>query len=141
MASRDAHDAIGFGIGFAATLISAVNQGRQPSLLELVGGALGGLCGSHGPDAIEPAYHPHHRQFAHSATLLIGGGARAFPTALKMQNDLARSAERETDPLMKAIKQLASGAAVGLPAGYASHVVADATTPRGIPLLGRFGGR
>jgi hypothetical protein len=141
MANRDTHDAIGLAAGLAATLISALSQGREPSPLELLGGAVGGLVGARGPDTIEPAHHPHHRQFAHSAALLLGGGAGVVPASRKAQNDLAQAAEIETDPFARAVKQFASGATVGLPAGYASHVVADATTPRGIPLVGRFGAR
>jgi inner membrane protein len=139
MSSRATHDAIGFGIGALAVFVSARTQGREPTIWEIVGGGLGGLGGSRGPDLLEPAIHPHHRQFAHSAAVLAAGSSVVFGRAMVLQHELARSAAHEADPLLCVLKQLGSGVAVGLPAGYGSHLVADAMTPRGIPLLGRFG--
>lgn len=141
MANRDTHDIIGISTGVLATLLSALQQGRQPSIWELLGGGLGGLGGSRAPDLLEPAHHPHHRQFAHSFMVLVGGGASLAGPSRSAQAALGGAAQRETEPVMRALLGVAGGMAIALPAGYASHVLADATTPRGIPFIGRLGGR
>lgn len=127
MSNKRTHDWVGFGLGAVTALVTARMQGREPSIWEIAGGGLGGLGGSRGPDLLEPADHPHHRQFAHSATILALGGAGVFPRALAVQADLARSAAAESDPVLRALTQIAGGISVGLPAGYASHLLADAT--------------
>src|SRR5689334_8408195 len=129
MANRNTHDMIGLGVGIVAAFLAARSQGREPTLFELLGGGLGGLAGSRAPDVLEPAIHPHHRQFAHSMTVLIGGGAGGLAVGRESHGAFARASAVETDPFARAIMQFAAGMSVGAPTGYASHLIADATTP------------
>lgn len=81
-------------------------------------GAIAGIA----PDLLEPAIHPHHRQFCHSATvgaLLAGTGATLCTTTSEGWTDAA--------------KILIACTLVG----YITHLILDACTPRGLPLLGK----
>jgi len=136
MSSRAEHDLFGFIAGVLVTGGSALAAGRTPSIGELVGGAVGGLGGSHFPDVLEPATHPNHRAFAHSATVLAATTAGAVPAAASLQNKIAGEAQAVENPVLRFLAQVGAGMPTGAAAGYASHLVADATTPKSIPLLG-----
>jgi len=105
-----------FSVG--VELVTQIGQGDL-DIGKLLIAALGGAVGGAAPDILEPAYHPNHRQAFHSVgTLAVVGAGTA--TALRRldnspQNVFFRS--------------------FGL--GYASHLVLDATTPKGLPLLGK----
>ncbi len=77
-----------------------------------IGYALGSL-----PDWIEPATNPNHRKFFHSITAgtLVGWGAFGNHT-------------EDWDDDLKNLAQI-----VGMT--YLSHLVADSTTPKAIPLM------
>lgn len=79
-----------------------------------VTGAIGGIL----PDIFEPAYHSHHRNVCHSlgAAILAGSGA------------IKAGKHQMLNPYLKTI-------AVAGCASYASHLILDAATPRGVPLL------
>jgi len=84
------------------------------SILGVIGGAL--------PDKIEPAsIGPHHRQFFHSLVTLGAVGYGVYK---------AYKWEPETD-LGKCLRV----AAMMLGVGYASHLIADSTTPKGLPVI------
>ncbi|HVW27300.1 MAG TPA: hypothetical protein VHC69_18165 [Polyangiaceae bacterium] len=136
--NRDDHRKVGILSGVAAVCLNAARANRSVTLGELVGGALSGMFGAAGPDVFEPADHPHHRQVAHSAVTLMATTGYVLPRAADLQNKLATEAQTDPDPLRRFLTQFVAGASAGAPAGYASHLVADATTPRSIPFLGKF---
>jgi inner membrane protein len=138
MASRDDHDTFGCLWGAAAAAAHAILRGEQITLPRLFGGAVGGVLGARMPDAIEPAKHPHHRQAFHSVAALgvvTVGGAKLSNTAADVAAGIAATGGSGGEVVAT---EFLVGFATGLPAGYASHLAADAGTPRGIPLLGRL---
>ncbi|MCC6649277.1 MAG: metal-dependent hydrolase [Polyangiaceae bacterium] len=136
MANRDDHDALGALFGGLSVLVSAAAAGREPTLGELLGGVAGGVLGSRIPDVLEPAVHPNHRKVAHSFAAAALTGRFVVPAAHRLHADGATQAESKLDPALKFLQQFAAGASVGAVAGYGSHLVADASTPKGLPLLG-----
>lgn len=77
-------------------------------------GAIGGIL----PDILEPAYHSHHRNVCHSlGTLALTGIGAVKAGKHHMLN-----------PYLKTI-------AVAGCVSYASHLILDGGTPRGVPLL------
>lgn len=75
------------------------------------------------PDILEPAFHPHHRQFFHSIGFLVLLGY-----GLKKTYDW-KPQERGKQTVRFLI--LCAGA------GYISHLALDGFTPRSLPLLGK----
>jgi len=141
----------------------AREKANSDLLIETIGGALGGCLGGMLPDIFEPADSSWHRDVAHSAT--VGGGVLALRATLAEMAQECRDKAQQyraiqmvvvpglstfvpapADPLKQLLGNLAelfwgllAGFLNGLSAGYASHLLLDAATPRGIPLLaGRF---
>jgi inner membrane protein len=79
-----------------------------------------GTCvlGSLVPDAVEPALHPCHRSVAHS----VGAGALSVRTMSEAWRNTKVPAD--LDFLLGFLLL-----------GYVSHLVLDARTPKGLPLL------
>lgn len=75
---------------------------------------------------------------AHSVATLALTTGYAIPKALEFQNSLAAEAQNDADDLHRFLKQAVAAVPTGIAAGYASHLIGDATTPRSIPLLGKF---
>lgn len=76
------------------------------------------------PDLIEPATSSHHRQFFHSALfgcLIASAGVKVYQW----------QPEEEWEKLLRHVLLAGCGA-------YLIHIVADACTPRGLPVLGRI---
>ncbi len=73
------------------------------------------------PDIIEPAFHPNHRQFFHSLGFagLIGYG-------------MYELYKWETEDDLEKVLRLASLAIGG---SYLIHLLCDATTPKGLPVI------
>ena len=94
---------------------------RRPDFGELLVCAGLALVAGAAPDLFEPAAHPHHRQLAHS---VAAGGVLT-----KFAFDKCGFLNCEWDEFAK----IAMAAGI---AGYISHLVADACTPCGLPLLG-----
>ena len=135
MSSRSDHDMAGALVGGLSVFASAMAAGPSPSVGEVLGGVLSGVVTSRLPDVLEPATHPGHRRVAHS-TVVLGATGWAATRLHKTHVALAAAADSETDPLRKFLAQVAGGATVGAAGGYASHLMLDATTPMGLPLLG-----
>ena len=112
-------------INFTATAsyLASRPEDQQKGLAHpLVGGTASALLASL-PDAIEPAIHPHHRQFFHSVAFagLVGYGLlRAYQW------------KPETDG-----QELLRVAALLVGSAYLLHLAADLFTARSIPVLGR----
>lgn len=147
MPNRATHEVVGAASGAAFTLLRAGTSPTPQAASEVLGGTFGGWLGGLLPDVLEPATSPNHRELAHS---LVAGGtltfarlaewqakcraeakcceARAFAFALG--SDARRSAEWEILGW-----RFLAGLLVGLVAGYASHLILDAGTAKGLPLL------
>ena len=89
----------------------------------LTGSILAAIC-TNIPDWLEPAVHPHHRQFFHSIAFaaMIGGG---------MYKLSQWETQTEGEKLLKSCLMVAGGA-------YLVHLAMDACTKRSLPLLGKI---
>src|SRR5258706_4259287 len=162
MPNRKAHLKIGAVTGAFATAVSVgIRYARKPEapfrplhdIAEILGGAGAGALGGALPDVLEPAVHPNHRAFAHSA--VAGGATSSLPfvaAAISWQDACQDRAEefraqrlrawyaflatQGLDALLHLLKaafyllaELVSaalaGGPVGLAAGYVSHLAAD----------------
>lgn len=111
----------------AALVTGAVLRSREVDRGEatawpLAGGGLAALL-TKLPDVLEPAVHPHHRQFFHSAA--FAGLVAAGWTALyewQPQSDEGR--------FWRKVGMTGAGA-------YLCHLAVDALTARSLPLVGR----
>lgn len=119
----DAHRFLG-----GVTALSVAVSDRQTAELPLHNLILVYFIGSQAgklPDLIEPSsIGPHHRQFFHSV-LVLGGLFYGLKKVWELQP--------ETE-----LGKLARIAALLVGGGYASHLVADALTPRSLPLVGKI---
>lgn len=112
-------------INFIATAsyLASRPEDQQKGLAHpLVGGTVSALLASL-PDVIEPAIHPHHRQFFHSVAFagLVGYGLHR-----------AYHSKPDTDG-----QELLRIAALFVGSAYLLHLAADLFTARSIPILGR----
>lgn len=112
------HMAIGALLGFGGYLVYKYLKKESPSLggtlISLFGGAFAGLL----PDLLEPATNPNHRSIFHSLallSLLIYGNCKVW------QNDNLNERQKLAMSLLST--------------AYGSHLVADSTTTKGLPLL------
>ena len=118
MANRSQHSIGGALAGTGIYVFDRWSKQEPIVLTDLALCSLGGACVASLPDLLEPAYHPNHRQFFHSLSILGGLGLH-LDTTLKNG--------RYTNP-----KKLAFKVFVG---AYASHLILDGDTPKGLPLL------
>lgn len=120
-------NAVEHRIGAAAivgwVLFACENREGKMTLGPLGGALLAALC-TNIPDILEPAAHPHHRQFFHSVTFagLLG---------YVMYKVYKWEPETESDKLLR-FGLLASGA------GILIHLALDSGTPRSLPLFGKI---
>lgn len=149
MANRHAHRIAGSAFGGTAAFLLARDQAPAHRLVETLGGGLAGGWGGRLPDVFEPALHPWHRSTAHALVPAGAVGALGVPRLRSGQARVRQWAERcrtRRDVATSKIEQflwwlaemlcrLAAGAMAGAPAGYASHLLLDAATPRGLPLF------
>ena len=114
--------------GLVAGGFAALEESRngESSGRPLAAGGIGALAGAR-PDLLEPASHPRHRQFFHSAAFAVGVGY-AWYRCCKWE---PKSAVESTIRLA-----LLCG---GL--GCLVHLIQDGFTPAGLPLIGRCGPR
>ena len=113
--------------------------------------SLGATCGGVLPDILEPALSPDHRQFAHgmipaAAVAWFGQGKHregcdALYVWAKSAPGLGEGVQSGSSQaeLPRWFRFIVAGFFRALPVGYVSHLIADATTPRGLPMLGRLG--
>jgi hypothetical protein len=150
MPNRQTHLAFGAASGAAKAAWEVRNLPARQLVPEIIGGGFGGLSTSTLPDVLEPAVHSWHRSVAHAGSSGIIGTLAIQQKIAKWQ-DLCRSEANRHDYLSAAaqddwarfwhsviafVLRVASGILAGLPAGYASHLVLDAMSPRSIPLFG-----
>ena len=91
-----------------------VEESLLPALASGCIGAIGGAL----PDILEPPTDPSHRKIAHS----ISAGYLGYEAKKAFVNDPT------LDPLVKMIIH-------DVAIGYATHLIQDATTPKGLPLI------
>lgn len=147
MSNRSTHATVGAGVGAGFAFIRADGAPGPQVAAEVLGGALGGWIGGVLPDVLEPATTPNHRALAHS---LVAGGALSFARLAEWQamcrtrSDSctsralcfsAGSQESQNAQREALLWRLIAGVLAGLVAGYASHLVLDAATPKGLPIL------
>ncbi|WP_370979008.1 metal-dependent hydrolase [Agaribacterium sp. ZY112] len=122
MANGPTHQLIG-GLTALAVMTADKEENRTVLHHPLVALACGALLGKL-PDVIEPANNPHHRQFFHGCLFLTGVGYGVKQVwDMKPQTEVGRLAR-------------AAGLIVG--GAYISHLLADAVTPRSLPLIGKL---
>lgn len=105
------------GMSFVALEHATDAKSKSNPALAIALASLGGKL----PDILEPAVHPHHRKFFHSIAVLasIGWGVKKA-----YQWDVGTPLEK-----------LARLAIIFGGVGYLSHLVLDASTPMGIPII------
>ncbi len=150
MPRRPTHIVFGGLAGVIAASAVGPNEASPFSLIEAAAGLVGGCIGGAAPDLIEPATTPLHRGVFHSAALGGGALAAAAKYGKELEHDLRRGlaalhaeAQAETDPTRRALKWLlvilahaATGFAVGIGAGYLSHLALDAVaSPSSLPVV------
>ena len=164
MADRKTHRKAGRISGAVYAAHRAKGQSVPNFLVETASGSFGGDIGALVADWLEPAISSLHRGTAHSCAvgtviLSFGEVLAGVETRCRQQAD-RKAAERKTlettqDPAQANLFVAAPGSALtqlwlticelfwraiagfvnGLTAGYISHLVLDAGTPRSIPLL------
>lgn len=148
MANRAVHHAWGVGSGLAAGLIFAPKEDTGGLVAELLGAAVGGAVGGRLADVLEPALSPNHRKIAHSglaAVALLRTAYAGWPARCRELAGVCRTRaaeigrtveQRQSDRFEELSWSFLAGVVEGFLAGYASHLVLDAGTPKGLPLLG-----
>lgn len=139
--------------GLATGLYSARDLEGAAAVVRVLAAVAMARAGGSLPDVLEPATSSWHRGTFHSAGALAGSGLMtlkppaafaAWTQRLERQADAIR-ARRALLPadhpdafrlwLEEMLLHAAIGAAVGLFIGVASHLLLDAATPRGLPLV------
>jgi membrane-bound metal-dependent hydrolase YbcI (DUF457 family) len=145
------HKAVGAGVGIAAVAVfRSIEKSKPLGILELAGGAVGGMIGASLPDILEPATSSYHRGPAHSMAFSSGivygaikGLGEIRASLDKKAAELQYKSEKADDWLMSLLYQIGAwavefitGALTAVVPGYVSHIALDATTPRGVPIFG-----
>lgn len=117
---RDVH--VFWGIASAALYWMRETHlaGRKPDIWEVLLAGLGGYGGARFPDVIEPATNPNHRAFFHSLT--VGAGSTL---------SLGKPDMWLLDIENPHVRALTTGFLVG----HISHLLLDASTPKGLPVV------
>ena len=118
MADFKTHALVGCVAGVGAYLLGSWFLQRQISLGGLALSGLGGLSTGCLPDVFEPALNPNHRSFFHSLT---AGGAVGYLDWRAIEFDQLSDDARLT--------------ILVLSAGYISHLILDAATPKSLPVF------
>ena len=149
MANRKVHQQVGAASGAVFALSRSGAQEPKGVLLETIGGALGGLLFGIAPDVIDPPTHPGHRSLGHGVAPIGAVAVYYFENLGSWQEqlrclawncaDAARQAGSESERfqyvLLEKLCRLATGFVAGAGAGYVSHLVLDAATPKRLPLI------
>lgn len=146
MPGKSTHKAVGGAAGLIYSFRQAEGQEDSNRAIESIGGTVGGVLGGMLPDIVEPADTPDHRGFAHS--VLVGLGVASvkldeWSAACRAKAEqFAVLRQSETDPikwlllwLLEVVCRLVAGFLLGIQAGYGSHLVLDALTPKSLPLV------
>lgn len=120
MANRSTHMMVA-ALSVGTVCVCAESEQPKKSARPLAGAAIA-ACTTNLPDFLEPALHPNHRRFFHSLTFagLLGYAGYALY-------------KWEPDAQIDQIVRFALMAGVG---ACLIHLLLDARTPKGLPLLG-----
>lgn len=142
------HEAVGAAVTLAAC--AAVDSGR----LAAAAAVCASLLGSRLPDVDQPGTRIHRRTRLECRSLIAGlaGGALRLPMTAFAGSAQHRGATHWLLSAAAATIILAGAAcalwpplvlpvAIGVGCGYCAHLLADACTPHGAPLLGPFSAR
>lgn len=145
MANGKAHRKTGLIVGTVAGAIAALDEDGAAFLAEVAGGALGGKFGGMMPDVLDPPTSPNHRGLAHG---IIPAGALFTWAMAELPGWQAELRNRAThhavafrrtgdiqEFMMEMMLHALSGFLAGLIGGYASHLLMDARTPKGLPVV------
>jgi hypothetical protein len=102
-------------------------------ILEFSATIIGMETGSPLPDIFEPGYHPNHRSLFHSPILGLVSlkvGLDAFKN-LRQYRDMRKILGIE----QVSLQELLNVFLVGVSVAYLDHLIADAFTPKGLPLF------
>ena len=145
MPNADFHCPVAALTGAAAALALAPQDGKG-ALFEVLGGAVGGLLGGSAPDVFDPPTSPRHRSFGHgvftsgAALVWLARQVPRLQAELRQQRSSPRplagessAGPRGSSAPFDPVGHFLAGAAAGLVAGYASHLVLDGTTRAGLP--------
>jgi membrane-bound metal-dependent hydrolase YbcI (DUF457 family) len=149
MPNANFHRTAGLIAGGTYAYLRSTEQSYGSRVLETAGGVLGGTLAASLPDVFDPPLHPRHRGLAHGAVPVGALTSAAVATLDGAQVWLRREAARRASlrtaatgtleqlwhGLVELLCRLGAGFSAGLVAGYTSHVVLDALTPAGLPLL------
>src|SRR6266571_524689 len=143
------HQAVATLVGVGTGLYTARNVHQaDAALARIAGSVLAANLAAALPDLLEPAVHSWHRESFHSIVALAGATRLAVvPQRVVLwlsEREIAAArlrASREALPpnhadrfwlwLSEMIEHMLIGAAIGAPAGYASHLILDGCSPRG----------
>ncbi|GJQ28800.1 MAG: hypothetical protein HBSAPP03_06840 [Phycisphaerae bacterium] len=151
MPNRREHIGIALIAQLGVELLRKSDLSDDDRFWDVIGAALGATCGGVLPDILEPALSPDHRQFAHgmlpaAAVAWFGKGKHregcdalyAWASAGLRPGEHAHAADGQNE-LPRWMRFIVAGFFRAVPTGYVSHLLADATTPRGLPVFGRLG--
>lgn len=134
-------------VGLSAGILGAQAVPREHQAIHLIFAAVGGIIGSIAPDVIEPATSPNHRALFHSLFTAGSLGAAAVAdfaadchrTAAECDGRahlcISESRDRNREEGKAFLLRVIAGLIVGFISGYASHLLLDAATKRGLPIL------
>jgi hypothetical protein len=106
-----------------------------------VGGYIGGASVASLADRIDMPNSPHHRAIAHGAVPVALVLSQTWRPLLHLYNDLNKLADTFdkkdslADTIMAMVCRITSGFSLGVLVGYPAHLVADAFTAEGLPLI------
>jgi hypothetical protein len=145
------HGRLGAFAGAGATLLIPDDLPVEARLTIALSAAAAGYAGGRLPDILEPAVHAWHRELFHGgafgagvAWLALDWGACAVRRLLDEAKQI-RARRLAAPPGQQDLagfwfqehrRYATVGFLIGLPVGYLSHLLADASTPCGLPLVG-----
>jgi hypothetical protein len=149
MPNRSTHIQFAAPIGGVAAVVRAARAGSSDAIFDAVVGAVGATFGGVAPDLLEPAVSPNHRSVFHGVLAGSALGLATFSSweatcrtkcdewqRIAATRDVGCSARSEAER-NALLWRLAASFLVGVAVGYATHLLLDAGTPHGIPLVGR----
>ncbi len=152
MPNGSTHKLLGVAAAIGAAAVSSRELPDDAKLAYRLGASIGGLAGGIMPDVLEPPMHPHHRGACHSVAITVGIGVAAVKAKEAIGAGMLAEASRLRlmwtslpleDPrrtglwLHEMSLHLLRGMVLGFVVGYTSHVLADMTTARSVPLISR----
>jgi len=117
MPNHNEHLILGAVAGAATYLGYKLVKRENPTLAGLFATGAIGAGAAALPDLLEPAVSPNHRAGFHS---WLAAGALGLASTVSARSELSNEAKLGV---------------LSFAAGYGSHLLADATTPKGLPLL------